>query len=161
MKNLLVLSFISIFLFGCMPRDTTGSSTIQMQKPLLTFQAPPKQALAPVKLDFPRSSTQVQIKNSKVCIEKAKAQHLTPGKIYPIGQVRDECSVPAIDNGSNLYIGMTESNYRNMVNNYNILILREEQWQYLLKNINDYLKARNESMSSTKSSKTPSSPTPK
>ena len=150
--------FVILLLGGCMPHfGSAGVSTIQMEKPLLTFRAPPKQALMPVKMDFPRRSDMVSIKNSRICIDKAKKQGLDVSGIYPVKTVHSECSVPAVDQSSNLYIGMNEPNYRNLVNNYNILVLREEQWQYLLKNINAYLTDRNNSMSGSKSSNLPAS----
>ena len=160
--KLISVSIAFLLLSGCMPEyKPTGTSTIQMEKPLLTFREPPKQALMPVEWDFPRRADRVSIKNSKVCIAKAKAQGLKPANTYPVKDVRAECAVPAVDQASNLYIGLSESNYRNLVNNYNVLVLREEQWQFLLKNINDYLKSRNESNSKPKSSNSPSSTKPK
>jgi len=106
-----------------------------LKTPTIQWQAPPKQILASVKWNFPRLANKVVVKNSTKCLKLGKR-----GILYNPEDLAIKCSTPAIDNGSNLYIGLTESNYRNLVNNYNILIMREKRWTNLLKQINKQLK---------------------
>jgi len=131
---LLIVGFM--LLVGCsqLPLHIATDSKA-LKTPTIQWQAPPKQMLAPIKWDFPRLANKVIIKNSAKCLKIGKR-----GILYSFGEIPEKCAIPAIDNGSNLYIGLTESNYRNLVNNYNILIMREKRWTNLLKQINKQLK---------------------
>jgi len=127
---------IAVLLSACATNPPIATAPPKPIATVLQYTAPPKQMLAPVSWDFPRSATQSTIKNSATCIALAKKQHLDRNAVYDVAALSPRCAVPAIDAGSNLYIGLNEANYRNLVNNYNILLLREKRWQMLLKQIN-------------------------
>jgi len=128
-----------LLLTACGAKAPIAVAPVEVSRPVLQYTAPQKQMLAPIQWDFPRSSTQVVIKNSSVCIDRAKEQGLDRNASYDVSELNPRCAVPAIDAGSNLYIGLSEANYRNLVNNYSILLLREKRWLMLLKNINTAL----------------------
>ncbi len=134
------LILAAILLTACTPTLPIATAPVESAKPVLQYTAPQKQILAPIVWDFPRSATQVTIKNSAACIARAKEQNLDRNAVYDVADLKPRCAVPAIDAGSNLYIGLSEANYRNLVNNYSILLLREKRWQLLLDNINTSLK---------------------
>lgn len=132
---------LCVFLSACgVPKLQVTQVSDSSVKPVLQYVAPPKQMLSPIEWDFPRSSTQVSIKNSRACIDRAKEQGLDRNAIYDVADLKPRCSVPAIDAGSNLYIGLTEANFRNVVNNYNILLMREKRWKQLLEMVNTSLR---------------------
>jgi len=133
--RLLIVCLIML-LPACVAKQPLAAAPVDAARPVIQYTAPAKQMLAPVVWDFPRSATQVMIKNSARCIALAKEQNLDRNAVYDVSELKPRCAVPAIDAGSNLYIGLSEANYRNLVNNYQILLLREKRWLLLLKNIN-------------------------
>jgi len=144
MNKAVVLLAALALLSACMPPQSTVNTVVLKQKaPTIQYQAPAKQVLASVEWDFPRLATMSSITNSQKCIDAAKALNMDREGVYPTGDLEENlpasCATPAADQGSNLYIGLTEANFRNLVNNYNILLMREKRWQELLKNINAYL----------------------
>jgi len=152
-RSFLAMFCILPFLTACFEKPPVITTTPQkIKKPTIQFQMPPKQPLQPIEWDFPRTTNQIQIKNNKKCLDMAKKMGFKPvdlkGVFDPtnekISSLPEDCKVPAIDNGSNLYIGLTEANYRSLVNNYNILMLREQQWVKLLEQINKQLRLMNE-----------------
>jgi len=121
----------------------------KIKKPTIQYQIPPKAILQPLEWDFPRTVNQIQIQNSTKCIEAVKKMGLDYKGVFDpanvkLSHLKAYCKIPAVDTGSNLYIGLTEANYRSLVSNYNILMLREDQWIKLLHQINIQLKLMNE-----------------
>jgi len=127
---------ITLLLTACAPTLPIATAPLESAKPALQYTAPAKQMLAPISWDFPRSATQSTIKNSAPCITLAKKQNLDLNTIYDTTALPARCAVPAVDAGSNLYIGLNEANYRNLVNNYSIILMREKRWKLLLNQIN-------------------------
>jgi len=136
MRYMLILMPMVMALTACAPTLPIITATPDVAKPVIQYTAPQKQMLAPILWDFPRSSHQVMIKNSRTCIDLAKEQGLDRNAVYDVADLKPRCALPAIDDGSNVYIGLSEANYRNLVHNYNILITREKRWKLLLDNIN-------------------------
>jgi len=150
-RTLPFLLIISILLLtSCLPKNTSIAIVdTNIKKPTIQYQMPPKQTLDTVEWDFPRTLKQIAILNKSKCRKAVKDMGLNPDGVFdPSGteliHLKDYCKVPAIDNGSNLYIGLTEANYRSLVNNYNILMIREQRWIDLLNQINTQLKLQNE-----------------
>jgi len=150
LSTIMILPFLllqSCTLFKSPPTITPTPQKIK--KATIQYQMPPKQPLSTIEWDFPRTAKQLSILNNKKCLSLLGNKHeIDPNGVFDIDspvvkKVGIKCTIPAVDNGSNLYIGLTEANYRSLVNNYNILILREEQWVKLLHQINLQFKLMN------------------
>jgi len=119
------------------------------------FKAPPKHDLVNLKFDWPRDLAVYTIKNTKKCRLKFK-------QLYPIEHVESfrlqidsysafelekfpkfysSCAINPIDLDSNLYIGLTELNYKDLVTNNATLLQREKQWRFLLDRINAMIRS--------------------
>lgn len=134
-----ILIAAAVFLAGCGKQPPAIVDIETAPKPIITYQAPMKQALAPFRWDFPRMATHSTIKNSAACIENAKKNGMSRNGVYlnaDLDVLPGKCAVPAVDVGSNLYIGVTEVNFRSLVTNYDILLTREKRWLLLLEHIN-------------------------
>ncbi len=107
------------------------SDTTALKSAKLTWNAPPMIPLSQFKWDFPRLSNKVVVKNSSKCLKLGER-----GVLYSLGKLPENCSIPAIDINSNLFIGLTQQNYRNLVSDWKILLSREPQWRALLNRIN-------------------------
>lgn len=116
------------------------------------IQAPPKNHIEPIVFDWPRMYNYYSIKNTKKCKRKFltiypsedplsfKLKIDDPESSIELEQYSKfwyDCSILSIDMNSNIYIGLTEVEYKKLVTDFNIMLVREKQWQELLKHIND------------------------
>jgi len=116
--------------------------------------APPKNSMDSISFDWPRLSNYYSVLNTSKCKDKFITIYPDSDPLGfrlkvddPESRIELEqfpkfwntCSIPSIDFDSNLYIGMTESEYKKLTTNIKITITREKQWQELLKRINSML----------------------
>jgi len=146
MRDMPILILLGVFLLpslvGCgsvkAPLEVTTVTKPQAQVNYM-YRMPAKQGLMSVVWDYPRITTKAVVANSKSCLDKAKALKLDPKKTYDVialEKMSSSCIIPAIDRNSNLYIGLSEQNYKNLVANWRTMIDREDRWLKLLEQIN-------------------------
>jgi len=144
MMKLLIVFLLSFMVSGCASTPTVFTAPVEVAKPSFKFFAPAKQNLASISFDWPRLNGYSTIANTSVCIEEAKAMGLDRKSIYPFATLNEhlsrDCAVPAIDFESNIYIGLDQANFNNLINNYNMLLTREKLWQSTLDAANQALK---------------------
>jgi len=121
--------------------DTSILDTTTLSKPTIQFQAPVKQMLSPFEWDFPRTQDESFVKKSKKCLDEAKLAGFNTKLVYKNVdlEISEQCKIPSVDVNSNIYIGLTEADFRTVVTNYQILLMREKRWESLLDAINKTL----------------------
>lgn len=152
--GVLFLGSCSLFHTAEQPKPTILVTQKIVYPNIPNISIPMKSKLELVKFDWPRLNNYYSIRNSKKCklgfskihpkqnplsfrlkidSDEAAAELDTNGEFWY------NCSVLSIDDNSNLYIGLTEVEYKKMVNNTKSMMLREKKWNALLKSINGML----------------------
>ena len=137
MRNILFTFMMAVLLTGC-GTDLFGSKqpTI-IEKPVIVEKTiypslpripyPSSIALIPFEWSWPRIED-LDVINSKKC--KAVPEPKQDTKFWK------ECGIPKVDLNSNLFIGMSESDYKTFIQNWNKLLGREKQWRSIIDEIN-------------------------
>lgn len=143
---LFLLILAGLVVTGCASTPTVVTASVEQSRPSFQFTAPAKPILAPIAFDWPRKFGFSKITNSRKCIDAAKAIGMGRDAVYPTEDVVAElpkgCDTPAVDEDSNLFIGLDEANYNNLINNYNILLSRDPLWQGTLDAANNTLRQK-------------------
>ena len=137
--SLVILFMLYLFLGGCANRPsmfdgilpTTEKVVIKNitkypEFPPLSY--PPNMSLVPFEWDYPRLRDSVVVKNTTDCL--AVQEKDQDEKFW------NKCGINKLDTTSNLYIGMTEENYRLFINNWNQILGREKQWRAIINEVN-------------------------
>jgi hypothetical protein len=133
---LIILIMLSMTLTGCTttslfkdPETIEKIITIDNTKypELPKVYYPPSAILLDFKFDWPRTQ-ELTILNKKSCliIEETNRDKSFWRK----------CGINKIDIDSNLYIGLSEQDYRNLILNFDKIMAREKQWKSIINEIN-------------------------
>jgi hypothetical protein len=133
---IILLIILNLFISGCTttslfrePKTIEKIITIDNTKypELPKVYYPPSAILLDFKFDWPRIHELVVL-NKKACLDIKETN-------------RDKsfwrkCGINKIDTESNLYIGLSEQDYRNLILNTDRLMAREKQWKAIVDEIN-------------------------
>lgn len=106
-------------------KPVTIEKTIYPQLPKVPY--PGDVRLVPFNWDYPRIE-ELEVINSKKCksVDKTKRD----------SSFWKKCGIPKVDLSSNLFMGMSETNYKTFIQNWNKLLGREKQWRSIVDEIN-------------------------
>jgi hypothetical protein len=137
--SLIILFILYLFLGGCANRPSMFDGILPVTEKIITktvtkypefppVSHPPNMGLIPFEWDYPRMRDSVVVKNISKCLDvPTKERDKSFWK---------KCGVNQLDTTSNLYIGMSEENYRLFINNWNQILGREKQWRAIIKEVN-------------------------